>query len=105
MEQNRLLGDKGEPASEDGQPFRPLPCHRTSRPGFRETLVFGAMLLILSAAGNLFQYWHYHQVATDCDRSKIGKSKIRPQFSWKSTDLDTNSWCYSWGHAAIRDKH
>ena len=105
MEANRLLGDKGEPAPEDGQPFSPLPCHRTSRSGFRETLVFGAMLLILSAAGNVFQYWHYHQVATESDRSKIGKSKIRPQLYWKSTDLETNSWCYWWDHAAIRDKY
>ena len=79
MEENRLLGDKGEPASEDEQPFPPLPCHRKPRPGFRETLIFGAMLLILSAAGNVFQYWHYHQVATDSDRSKIGKVESRFQ--------------------------
>ena len=75
MEENRLLGEKGEPAPEDGQPFPSLPCHRNYRPGSRETLIFGAMLLMLSAAGNVFQYWHYHQVATDSDRSRIGKSK------------------------------
>lgn len=74
MKGYRLL-EQGEPASDDRE-IRPTarPCYQASQPILIVSVVLGAMLLLLSAGGNLFQYWYSGYGNDDTCRSQIGGS-------------------------------
>lgn len=83
MEENRLLGNKGEPALED-QEIEP-PFHypsQASRPFLKVMTAIGATILLVSVGGNAFQYWRYRDRTTLNCRSKIGKFEILYHVSW-----------------------
>ena len=74
MKEYRLL-EQGEPASDDRE-IRPTlrPCYQASQPILKVSVMLGAMLLLLSAGGNLFQYWYSGYGNDDTCRSQIGGS-------------------------------
>ena len=74
MKGYRLL-EQGEPASDDRE-IRPdlRPCYQASQPILIVSVISGAILLLLSAGGNLFQYWYSGYSNDDICRSQIGGS-------------------------------
>ena len=74
MKGYRLL-EQGEPASDDRE-IRPTlrPCYQASQPILIVSVILGPMLLLLSAGGNLFQYWYSGHGNDDTCQSKIGGS-------------------------------
>ena len=74
MKGYRIL-EQGEPASDDRE-IRPnlRPCYQASQPIPTTSVILGAMLLLLSAGGNLFQYWYSGCSNDDIRRSQIGGS-------------------------------
>ena len=74
MEGYRLL-EQDEPASDDRE-IRPTPrlCYQASQPILIVSVALGAILLLLSAGGNLFQYWYSGYGNDDTCRSQIGGS-------------------------------
>ena len=74
MEGYRLL-EQDEPASDDRETRpTPRPCYQASQPILIVSVVLGAMLLLLSAGGNLFQYWYSGYGNDDTYRSQFGGS-------------------------------
>lgn len=71
MNDYRLLEDPGEPRCECLRSRPLLPNSRNSRPLLNAIFVLETTLLILSIAGNGFQYWFHHRGATDKGLSEI----------------------------------
>ena len=71
MNNYRLLEDQGEPGCEYLQTRPPLQDSRNSRPLLNAILILETALLILSIAGNGFQYWYHHRGAADDVLSEI----------------------------------
>ena len=74
MKEYRLL-EQGEPTSEDRE-IRPTlsPSCQASQPIIIFLAILGAVLLFVSACGNVFQYWYSGYGNDDTCRSQIGGS-------------------------------
>ena len=105
MNNYRLLEDQGEPGCEYLQTRPLLQDSRNSRPLLNAIFIFETALLILSIAGNGFQYWSHHRGATDDGWSEISELDVPNPDPSNYADIDLCSRRYCRDCAAVRDSH